>query len=257
MAISNPIFRSFGSPKGFRGGKSSSSAHMSLKGTLRNTALLLVLFAVAAGLSWNEVGLLQRVGKNAVLIPVVLFIACALGGIALIWVTVSKKDWSPVTAPLYALVQGFVVGIISVGMDRRFPGIAIQAAGLTTLIGLGLVGGYRLGIIRVTESFNRKLAVATSGVIVYYVATFIFALVYGHALTKILGGIPGILVSVAIVIVAAMSLISNFDFAVQASKENFPRYMEWYAALGLVVTLIWLYLEILDLLSKERRAQMQ
>jgi uncharacterized YccA/Bax inhibitor family protein len=238
------------------GGLAADSAErMTLSGTLHRTAILLVLFAASAVCSWIEVGLFQHGGKGATLVLALVFSVCAISGVVLVWTTVFIKTWSPVTGPIYAMMQGVVVGFLSVGMDRRFPGVVIQAVGLTIAICICLLVAYRFGFIRVTESFNKKLAAATSGVIVYYLACFGLALMGGRTLSKVTGGIPGILISVIIVAIAGMSLVSNFDFAAQCSKERFPKYMEWYAALGLLVTLIWLYVETLKLLSKARNSQ--
>jgi len=172
---------------------------------------------------------------------------------ALVWVTVLMKEWAPFTAPVYAVVQGVVVGFIVAGMEQRFPGIAIKAVGFTVAICLCLMVAYRTGLIRVTESFNKKLVFATGGVLIYYIASITFALRGGHTFSRITGGIPGVVISLIIILIAGMSLVSNFDFAVQRSKENFPKYMEWYSALGLLLTLVWLYLEALKLFSKARK----
>lgn len=257
MESTNPIFKNFGSPKPLGGQQAIDPGRMSLPGTLYKTAILLALFSITAACSWIEIGSFQHEGKYMTLVLALVFLACTLGAVALVWITVRRKWWSPITAPIYALMQGVFVGFASVGMDRRFPGIAIQAVGLTIAISLCLIVAYRRGFIRVTESFNKKLGVATAGVLVYYIGSLAIALASRHTLYKIIGGVPGILISVVVVAIAGMSLVSNFDFAVQFSREKFPKYMEWYAALGLLVTLLWLYLETLDLLSKARRAEGQ
>jgi uncharacterized YccA/Bax inhibitor family protein len=228
---------------------------MTLSGILHKAAILLILFSTSAACSGYEVGSFQHAGKGAALALALVLLVCVLCSVVLVWVTVFMKTWSPVTAPIYAAMQGAVVGFISVGMDRRYPGIVLQAVGLTIAICFCLLVAYRYGFIRVTESFNKKLAVATGGVIVYYLLTFALAFVRGHTLSKVTGGVVGILISTIIVIIAGMNLVSSFDFAAQCSKENFPKYMEWYAALGLIVTLIWLYLETLKLMSKARNSQ--
>lgn len=252
--MANPIFKNFATSTPLSGRQGASSELMTFSGTLHRTAVLLVLFVASAACSWTEVGKFQHGGKSATLVLALVLLVCALSGVVLVWITGASKRWLPFTAPVYALMQGAVIGFISVGMDQRYPGVAIQAVSLTIAICFCLLSAYQFGIIRVTESFNKKLAFAMSGVIVYYLASFAFALSGGRTLQKITGGIPGILISVIIVIIAGMSLVSNFDFAAQCSKEKFPKYMEWYAALGLLVTILWLYLETLDLLSKARKA---
>ena len=129
----------------------------------------------------------------------------------------------------------------------------MHAIGLTIAICVFLLGAYHFGLIRVTESFNKKLMVATGGATLYYLVSYVLALKGGHALNTVTGGVFGIFISLIIVIIAVMNLASNFDFAVQCAKEDFPKYMEWYAAFGLLLTLAWLYLETLRLLSKAQQ----
>ena len=140
-------------------------------------------------------------------------------------------------------------------MDFRYPGVAVQAICVTIAMSCCLLLAYRLGWIRVTESFNRKLAVAISGVVLFYLANLAMVLMGIPTLIQRAGVIPSILLSVVVVGIAGLSLISNFDSAVQCVKEGNPKYMEWYAALGLIVALVWLYLEVLSLLDKARRAE--
>jgi len=180
---------------------------------------------------------------------------CALVALALVWITVHKKQWSPITAPTFALLEGLVMGVVSAGLEVRHPGIAIQAVVLTFAICLSLLVAYRTGLIRVTEKFNRGLVAATSGVVLFYLANFVLSLLGVRIFAVFAGGVPGILISAVIVVIAGMDLVADFDFIEQCSRSGLPKYMEWYAALGLIVTLIWLYTEILRLLSKARKAQ--
>jgi uncharacterized YccA/Bax inhibitor family protein len=188
--------------------------------------------------------------NSAAIILALVFLVCVTSSVILVWITVFKKTWSPFTAPVYALLQGLVVGTVTVGTDRRYPGIAIHAIGLTIAICVVLLGAYHSGLIRVTESFRKKLVVATGGVTLYYLAGFVLTINGGHTLNTVTGGFFGIFISLIIVTIAVMNLASNFDFAVLCATKDFPKYMEWYAALGLLLTLAWLYLETLRLLSK-------
>ena len=229
---------------------------MTLVGTLHKTGALLVLFAISMLLGWNEFRLFMhgptRVGLYLMLAIVTVGL---IGGWVLVWLTVRYKTWSSNTAPIYAFVQGVLVGAISAEADSRYPGITVQAVCVTITMSCCLLLAYRVGWIRVTESFNRKLAVAISGVVLFYLANIAMVLMGIPTLTQRAGVIPSILLSVVVVGIAGMSLISNFDSAAQCVNEGNPKYMEWYAALGLVVALVWLYVEVLNLLDKTRRAE--
>ena len=175
-----------------------------------------------------------------------------IGGLIVAVVTIFKKTWAPITAPIYALLEGLVLGSVSAMFEVRFPGIAIQSVGLTfgTLIALLLV--YRSGLIKVTDNFRLGVVAATGGIALFYVATMILGF-FGVRFPSIYGAGPlGIGISVFVVIIAALNLVLDFDFIESGARQGAPKYMEWYAAFGLMVTLIWLYLEILRLMSKLR-----
>jgi len=175
-----------------------------------------------------------------------------IGGLIVAVVTIFKKTWAPITAPLYALLEGLVLGSVSAMFEVRFKGIAIQSVGLTfgTLIALLLV--YRSGLIKVTDNFRLGVVAATGGIALFYVATMILGF-FGVRFPSIYGAGPlGIGISVFVVIIAALNLVLDFDFIESGARQGAPKYMEWYAAFGLMVTLIWLYLEILRLMSKLR-----
>jgi len=233
---------------------------MTLVGTLHKTGMLLAVFAISAVLSWAENtsflhGTPNRKTPAYVVLVIVVIAICALGGWALVWFTVRNKTWSHMTAPVYALLQGLLMGFVSAGNERRFPGITIQAICLTIAMCSCLLLAYRFGFIRVTESSNKKLAVAISGVVLFYITNIALMLMGVPTLLMIAGVIPSILISVVIVMIAGMSLVSDFDSAVQCANEGNPKYMEWYAALGLVVSLVWLYIEVLNLMAKARKAE--
>jgi uncharacterized YccA/Bax inhibitor family protein len=175
-----------------------------------------------------------------------------IGGFIVALVTIFKKTWAPVTAPIYALLEGLALGGISAIFELRFPGIAIQAVSLTfgTLAVLLLV--YRSGVIPVTENFKLGVVAATGGIALFYLATIVLGF-FGVHFTTINGSGPiGIGFSIFVVIIASLNLVLDFDFIENAVRAGAPKYMEWYAAFGLMVTLIWLYFEILRLLSKLR-----
>ena len=174
----------------------------------------------------------------------------AIGGLVLALITVFKKEWAGITAPLYAVVEGLFIGAASAIFEARFPGIVLQAVGLTFGTMAALLLAYRSGLIKVTEKFKLGVVAATGGVCLLYLANFALSF-FGHSMGFINGssGI-GIGFSVIVVVIAALNLVLDFDLIESGVKAGAPKYMEWYGAFALVVTLVWLYLELLRLLSK-------
>jgi uncharacterized YccA/Bax inhibitor family protein len=222
---------------------------MTVNGTIRCSCILLVCVMTSASLTWTQYGVL---GFRGHLIILLLGLFC---GMAVVWVTILKKQWSPITAPIYALLEGFVIGDISIRLEMKYHGIVIQAIALTFVTFISLLFAYRTKLIRVTGRFNAGLAAATSGVALFYLANLVLSMLGIRAFAVFASGIPGIIVSVVVVVIAGLSLVADFGFIEQCTKSTFPNYMEWFAALGLLVTLIWSYMEILRLLSKIREAE--
>jgi uncharacterized YccA/Bax inhibitor family protein len=176
----------------------------------------------------------------------------AVGGLIVALATVLRNHWAPVTAPLYALLEGLVIGGVSSFLEFRFPGIVIQAAGLTLGVLVSLLLAYKTRLIQATENFKLGVVAATGGIALMYLVSFGFGL-FGVRMPFIHDtGIIGIGLSVFIVVIAALNLVLDFDFIEKGADRGAPKHMEWYAAFGLLVTLIWLYLEILRLLAKTR-----
>jgi len=174
------------------------------------------------------------------------------GGFIMAMVTVFKKEWSAVTAPIYSLLEGLALGGISAALDMRYPGIAMQAVSLTFGTLFVLLLAYRSGLIHVTQKFRLGIIAATGGIMVFYLVEMVLGFV-GFHFTAINGSGPvGILFSFFVVGIAALNLVLDFDFIEQGVQYGAPKYMEWYGAFGIMVTLVWLYLEILRLLSKMR-----
>jgi uncharacterized YccA/Bax inhibitor family protein len=218
---------------------------MTLNGTVNKTGLLLVLTLVGAMYTW---GLFFSSNGTANMMPYVL--GGAVGGLVLALVTVFKKAWSPVTAPLYAGVEGVFLGAISAMVEQRFPGIVLQAVGLTFGTLAALLLAYRSGLIRATENFKLGVFAATGGIALLYLVNFAMSF-FGTSIPFIHeSGWLGIGFSAFVVVIAALNLVLDFDFIETGVEQGAPKYMEWYAAFGLLVTLIWLYLEILRLLMK-------
>lgn len=240
MRSANPALN----PRTFGGLGTLTSEPMTLPGTVNKTAVLLICLFAAAAWTWSRAGAGEEIG------PWVLL--GAVGGLVTALVTVFKKHWSPVTAPIYALLEGLVIGGISALLEQQFHGIAMQAAGLTFGTLFCLLLAYSSGMIRVSEGFKLGVVAATGGIMLVYLASMILGL-FGHTFPFIHdNGTIGIAFSLLVVGVAAMNLVLDFDLIDSAARRGAPKYMEWYGAFALMVTLVWLYIEMLRLLSKLR-----
>jgi len=235
-----------------------SGAVMTVQGVVNRTALLLFILIAAAVWVWKIFADAGGMSGNVELLPVaaqavMLYIWGGLiGGLVLALVTIFAKRAAFITAPAYALCEGLFIGGISAFLESQFHGIALQAAGLTfgTLFILLLV--YSLGIIKATENFKLGVIAATGGIALVYVATIILGF-FGVGVPYIHGsGTIGIAFSVFVVVIAALNLVLDFDFIERGAAAGAPKYLEWYGAFGLLVTLVWLYIEILRLLAKLR-----
>lgn len=223
------------------------SAPMTVNGAVNRTAILLSLVMIAAALAWNWT-------SGGQLNPHLLAVTATGLGFVLGLVVVFKKEWAPVTAPIYSLCQGFALGGVSFTLERAYPGVALQASMLTFGILLALLGAYRLGWIRASEKFKAVVIASTLGIGLVYLVSMGANFFFGAALPFLHGsGDLSILFSLAVIVIAAMNLIVDFSFFEEAAAASAPKYMEWYAAFGLMVSLIWLYLEILRLLSNLSR----
>lgn len=243
MRTSNPALNE----KAFKGQVAIGEA-MTLQGTVNKTGLLLLCVVATAAWTW---GLSHSNAPEAAL-P--WMIGGILGGFVVALVTIFKKNWSPFTAPIYALLEGLALGGISAIFELRYPGIAIQAVGLTFGTLFVMLFAYKTGIIRATQGFKVGVIAATGGIAVFYLIGMALRVFFHYQVPVIYaGGIWGILFSLFVVIVAALNLVLDFDLIESGVNGGAPKYMEWYGAFGLMVTLIWLYLEILRLLGKARR----
>jgi len=224
---------------------SGSDQAMSINGTVNKTGILLLLIMISAMYTWS-----LYTGPESMSAITPLLLIGGIGGFILALVTIFKKQWAPVTAPFYALLQGLLLGGLSSMMESRFPGIVIQAVGLTFGTLGALLMAYRSGLIRATENFKLGVVAATGGIFLLYMVNIVMGF-FGHSIGFIHeSGWMGIGFSAFVVVVAAMNLVLDFDFIEKGVESGAPKYMEWYGAFGLIVTLVWLYLEILRLLSK-------
>ena len=220
---------------------------MTIQGTVNKTALLLLLVLFSSSWTWN---LYFSAGDPAVVMPWVF--GGLISGFIVALITVFKKQWAILTAPIYSLLEGLALGGISAIFEARFPGIVIQAVGLTFGTLFCLLMAYKSGMIKVTENFKLGIVAATGAIALFYVVSLLLGM-FGISIPFIHGsGIIGIGFSLFVVTIAALNLVLDFDFIENGAARGVPQYMEWYAAFGLIVTLVWLYIEILRLLSKLR-----
>jgi uncharacterized YccA/Bax inhibitor family protein len=245
LRTSNPALNE----KAFRGEVALGGETMTLQGTVNKTGLLLLCVVVTAAWTW---GMAHSETPEAV-IP--WMIGGILGGFVTALVTIFKRSWAPIMAPLYALLEGLALGGISAFFDKTYHGIAAQAVGLTFGVLFVMLFAYKTRIIRATERFKLGVIAATGGIAVFYLVVMLLgffhinagaSLLYGH-------GWGAIAFSLFVVVIAALNLVLDFDMIETGVGMGAPRYMEWYGAFGLMVTLIWLYLEILRLLANSRR----
>ncbi len=214
---------------------------MTLEGSVNKTGIALVVLIACAALQWNRL-----FGEATPLVMLVGFI----GGFVVALVTAFKKEWAPVTTPLYAALEGLALGGISLTFEARYPGIVINAVGLTFGTLAALLLAYRSGLIRASENFKLGIFAATGGIAILYLVSLVMGF-FGKSIPFIHDSGPiGIGFSLVVVVIAALNLVLDFDFVERGAAAGAPKYMEWYAAFGLLVTLVWLYLELLRLLAK-------
>jgi len=243
-ALSDKTFLDLGSGTVVR----SDSGAMTLNGTVHKTGFLLLLTVLTAAFSWS-----QAFGAGGEVSPAITAYVWggAIGGFIVALITIFKKEWSPVTAPLYALLEGFFLGTVSALFNQLYPGIAAQAVLATFGTLAALLMAYRSGLIKATENFKLGVVAATGGIALMYLAQLGMNLFGFQGMSFINGNSAlGIGFSAVVVVIAALNLVLDFDFIEKGVERGAPKYMEWYAAFGLLVTLVWLYLEILRLLSK-------
>jgi len=229
------------------GGTIDAADRMTLNGTVHKTGILLVCVLATAAWTWH----IFLDGRDLTAVAPLMLLG-GIGGFIAAMVTIFKKEWSPVSAPIYALLEGLFLGGTSAMFDVRYPGIGIQAVGLTFGTLFVLLLAYSTRIIRVTQKFRLGVIAATGGIMVFYLVQMVLGFFGVHFSAVNGAGTLGIGISLFIVAIAALNLVLDFDFIEQGVAYGAPRYMEWYGAFGIMVTLVWLYLEILRLLAKMR-----
>ena len=226
---------------------SQSKELMTLDGTVGKSFICLALLIAGSCWTWH---LYYTTHNTAVVLP--WLIGTSIAGFIVAIITCFKKEVSPLTAPLYAVLEGLALGAISAFYESSYPGIVINAVSLTIGTFLALLMAYTSRLIQPSENFKLGIVAATGGICIVYLATMALGLFHIN-IPYIHGSGPiGICFSIFVVIIAALNLVLDFDFIENGAKAGVPKYMEWYASFGLMVTLVWLYLEILRLLAKAR-----
>lgn len=222
----------------FRGLPRVAGEAMTLQGTVNKTGLGLLVLVAGAALTWNMAN------------PTLLMIVGLFGGLVLGLVTAFKKTWAPITTTPYAFLEGLLLGGVSRMYATQYEGIVPMAVGLTFGTLAALLAAYTSRLIRVTDNFRLGIVAATGGIALFYLVSMVLGF-FGIRIPYIHEAGPiGILFSLVVVAIAALNLVLDFDFIERGSAAGAPKYMEWYGAFGLLVTLVWLYLEMLRLLAK-------
>ena len=246
MKSSNPVFKD----SLFAHRSKTKGAVMTIGGTIIKTILLLTLVAVTAVWVWSRFDI-----QSARSMHTLRMLLSISGPVALVlgFITPFRPNWSPITAPFYAVSQGIVLGCLSYFVEMLYPGIIQQAVPLTLCVLFSMLLLYSTGVIRVTRRFQAMVLSAMLAIMFTYLIEWLLRFVgiqipYIHD-----GSILGIAFSLFVVVVAAFSLLLDFELIVQGQAHGAPKYMEWYCAYGLMVSLVWLYFRILDLLIKLSR----
>ena len=248
-ALNDKTFENFGVYRRDLTAEHAPTGAMTIQGTAQKTMFLLLLAMGTACFTWSKT--FSAVEANpAAAMPWAL--GGAIVGLVAALVICFKHTWAPVLAPVYAIAEGLFLGGASATFEAQYPGIVIQSVGGTFGTLAGLLLAYQSGLIRATENFKLGIVAATGGICLVYLISMIgsffgFPIPYIHS-----AGPVGIGFSLVVVVIAALNLVLDFDFIEQAAERGAPKYLEWYGAFALMVTLVWLYMEILRLMSKLR-----
>ena len=226
---------------------------MTLNGTINKTFAMLLMVIVSASITWRA-ALPYTVTVDGISLynpglVSTLMITGIIGGLIAALVTVFKKEWAGITAPIYAIFEGLFLGGLSAIVEAMFPGLVIKAVMLTFGVFFLMLLAYRMQIIKPTQKLMMGIVIATGAIALFYLVQMILNM-FGVVLPTQQNGLIGIGFSVVVVAIAALNLILDFKMVEDGVAQNAPKYFEWYASFGLMVTLIWLYIEILNLLMK-------
>ena len=223
---------------------------MTARGAMNKFGFLFLMVIAGAGFTWH----LFDQGKEQLMMP--LMFTGMIGGLVVALVITFKRSWSGYLAPLYGLLEGLFLGAISAILNaafaQKYPGIIMHAVGLTLGVGVAMFLLYNFRIIKATERFNSVVMTATLGIAVFYLIIWVLRLfgVQMEVMSFNNGSLLGIGISLFVVVIAALNLIIDFDMIEKGAEMGAPKYMEWYCAFGLMVTIVWLYIEMLKLLSR-------
>ncbi|MFM8495840.1 MAG: Bax inhibitor-1/YccA family protein [Planctomycetia bacterium] len=248
-ALNDRTFENFGVYRHDVAGEHAATGTMTIQGTAQKTLFLLLLAMGTACFTWSRT--FAAVEANPAAAMPWAFGGAIIGLVAGL-VICFKHTWSPIVAPVYALAEGLFLGGVSASFEAQYPGIVIQAVGGTFGTLAGLLLAYQSGLIRATENFKLGVVAASGGICLVYLISMVGGF-FGFPVPFIHEAGPiGIGFSLFVVVVAALNLVLDFDFIEQAAERGAPKYLEWYGAFALMVTLVWLYMEILRLFSKLR-----
>lgn len=215
---------------------------MTLSGTINRSLILFLLLMVSSTVIWWA----TFNGMN----PIGPAIGGAIVGLILVVIAAFKPQYSPYLAPGYALFEGLFIGGISAIFEIQYPGIVTQAVGCTFVTFAVCLGLYKYKIVKVTEQFKSVVIAATLAIATYYLISWVFSMFTSFTPVHYGNSMMSIGISVFVIIIAALNLFLDFDRIEKGVEQKMPKYMEWYGAMGLMITLVWLYIEFLRLLSK-------
>jgi uncharacterized YccA/Bax inhibitor family protein len=215
---------------------------MTVSGTMNKSLLMLILLVASAAFTWS----LTFSGYN----PIVLTIGGAVVGLILVLIASFKPQYSTFLAPGYAIFEGLFIGGVSAIFQAMYPGIVIQAVGATFVTFVVCLGLYKYKVVKVTEQFKSIVIAATLAIATYYILSWLLSLFINFQPVHHGNSMMSIGISVFVIVIAAMNLFLDFDQIEKGAEQKLPKYMEWFGAMGLMITLVWLYIEFLRLLSK-------
>ncbi|WP_378957129.1 Bax inhibitor-1/YccA family protein [Pelosinus sp. sgz500959] len=240
MRNSNPVFNNnlFTRPQGLSGNQT-----MTVSGTITKSFYSLFLVVLSALSTWLYLMVTHNFQTVAIFSGMGTIVSFIIG-----FIVIFKPQTGHITVPLYSIFQGFALGAVTTLLSQVYSGIAFQAVALTMGVALSMLVSYKFGLIQATEKFRSILTIATGGIFVVYMASMLLGF-FGIHLPFLRGGMFGIVFSLVVIGIAALNLILDFDNIERGANSGAPAYMEWIGAFGLMVTLIWLYWEIIRLIS--------
>ena len=216
---------------------------MTLSGTINRSLILFLLLIAASAVSWWA-------ASNQIMNPIALILGGGIVGLILVLIASFKPQYSSYLAPGYALFEGLFIGGISVIFEMQYPGIVTQAVGATFVTFAVCLGLYKYKIVKVTEQFKSVVVAATLAIATYYIVSWLFSMFTSFTPVHYGNSLMSIGISVFVIVIATLNLFLDFDRIEKGVEQRMPKYMEWYGAMGLMITLVWLYIEFLRLLSK-------